>query len=117
MPRPADVTDEMIAEWESHWPAEIRMMSEIIPGLREANQVGDWLLLKLSELGASWETIQRMASSFGHRAVRAEDKWELAREMVERYEAEGAFVEPTGELEDRERAKEASDRLREMYGL
>lgn len=105
MPRPDEVTDEMVAGWNANLdanpPEGIPPFMLNNPKVREVMYAGNWLGTKLKDAGVDDGMIERITFASGQKMVFADDPWDVAREALDTQLAGGEHDEPDPELAER----------------
>ena len=101
MPRPDEVTDELIAEYDAEMDPKWAAMLNAMPKLRESARAGCWVGDKLRDLGATEDEVERTCTAAGQVMAMSPDVWEVAKQVVARYEADRTHEMPGAELAKR----------------
>ena len=85
LPRPDEVTQEMIDEWDAQIeqsPPDIPKFILSSPKFREVYHSGEWLALKLREMGMDDDAIQEACFSSGQKMFFSADPWGVVESVL-----------------------------------
>ena len=94
MPRPEDLTDEQIAEYDAGMNPSWEPLFALLPKMREATRAGCWIGQQLRTAGAAEDEVEQTCTAFGQMAVSSPDLWETAKQVVARFQTDRTHETP-----------------------